>query len=84
MSNGKQKGLIPAQREALRRRGQQLKTAASLFGAFFFGTDSEQKEALEPIAEELDERLRGRAERRRVADEHAIVVHGELVEDDES
>jgi hypothetical protein len=80
MSQDKRKGLTPAQREAMRRRGQQLKTAASLFGSFFFGTAKEQREALEPIAEELDGRLR---DRRRAGDEDAIVVRGELVEGDD-
>jgi hypothetical protein len=71
-------GLTQAQRAAMRRRGEQLKTAGSLLGALFFGTSKEQKEALNTIAEDVDDQVH----RRQPGDEDAIVVDGELVDED--
>ena len=79
MSNEKRRGgLTDAQREAMRRRGEQLKTAGSLLGALFFGTSKEQRTALDTIAEDVDDQVH----RRRSGDDEAIVVHGEPVEDE--
>jgi hypothetical protein len=79
MNNDKRRaGLTEAQREAMRRRGEQLKTAGSLLGALFFGTSKEQREALDTIAEDVDEQV----QRRRPGDDDAIVVHGEPFEDE--
>jgi hypothetical protein len=72
-------GLSDAQRLAMRRRGEQLKTAGSLLGALFFGTAKEQKEALDAIAEDVDDQVQGRRE----GDDDAIVVHGEPAQDED-
>jgi hypothetical protein len=71
--------LSDAQRLAMRRRGEQLKTAGSLLGALFFGTTKEQKEALDAIAEDVDDQV----QRRREGDDGAIVVHGEPAQGEE-
>jgi hypothetical protein len=79
MSHEKRRGgLSDAQREAMRRRGEQLKTAGSLLGALFFGTSKEQRTALDTIAGDLDDQIHGR----KPGDEDAIVVHGEAVGDE--
>ena len=79
MTNQKRRGgLTEAQREAMRRRGEQLKTAGSLLGALFFGTSKEQRTALDTIAEDVDDQVRGR----KAGDEDAIVVHGEAADDE--
>jgi hypothetical protein len=79
VSNEKRRGgLTDAQREAMRRRGEQLKTAGSLLGALFFGTSKEQRAALDTIADDLDDQVHAR----KPGDENAIVVHGESVEEE--
>lgn len=79
MTNQKRRGgLTDAQREAMHRRGEQLKTAGSLLGALFFGTSKEQRAALDTIAEDVDDQVRGR----KPGDDDAIVVHGEAVDDE--
>jgi hypothetical protein len=79
MNNDKRRSrLTDAQRQAMRRRGEQLKTAGSLLGALFFGTSKEQREALDTIAEDVDDQV----QRRRRGDDDAIVVHGEPVEEE--
>jgi hypothetical protein len=80
MNNDKRRGgLTDAQRMAMRSRGKQLKTAGSLLGALFFGTSREQKQALDTIAEDVDDQV----QRRRRGDDDAIVVHGESSEDED-
>jgi hypothetical protein len=79
MNNDKPRsGLTDAQRHAMRRRGEQLKTAGSLLGALFFGTSREQREALNTIAEDVDDQVHSR----RRGDDDAIVVHGEPASDE--
>jgi hypothetical protein len=72
--------LTDAQRQALDRRGAQLKTAGSLLGALFLGTKREQRHALDTIADDMSDRLDDRA---RDGDANAIVVDAELVDEED-
>ena len=78
MNGEKGRRLTNAQRDALRRRGEQIKTAGSLLGRIFLGSSKEQREALDTIAEGVDAEAQGREPR-----DDAIVVDAEFVEEDE-
>jgi len=79
MNEERNRRLTNAQRDALRRRGEQIKTAGSLLGRIFLGSSKEQREALDTIAEGVDAETQGPGPR----DDEAIVVHAELVEEED-
>jgi hypothetical protein len=72
--------LTEAQRQALDRRGAQLKTAGTLLGALFLGTKREQRQALDTIADDVSDRF---SDRTRADDADTIVVDAELVEEED-
>jgi hypothetical protein len=63
----------------MNRRTEQLKNAGSLLGALFLGTSKQQRRAIDTIAQDVESQLQDT----RAVDDEAIVVEGELVEDEE-